>query len=94
MSEHHYYAATGLQWACASTEEGALRKVVSDLGSDYFKRMKAKHGGMRVLVVRVDLPITAHYKISQYLPVDVPMGPVKSGKITTLRGKFEPDPAE
>lgn len=107
---HHYYATNVYGWVTASTKEGALGKLVRYLGDSMWKEAKrSKRKGMRVSVVRVDLPEKAHYSIMGYLPhtitkedgvnetrkgEPVPMGRVEGVIVTAKSGKYVPAPTE
>ena len=81
MSEYHWYATTCFDWVCADTREAAIKKLARVSGS-------MVKGCLEALVCKVNLPIKAHYRIEEYLPVGVDREPAKRIKILDNRGKF------
>lgn len=80
---NHWYAATRFDWVVADTKENVIKKLAQISDTEMMK-----HGGVEALVCRVNLPITAHYKIDEYLPGGVDREPAKRIKILTKSGKF------
>lgn len=71
MSEHHYFAASALDWVTAPTRQEALVKLAKVQGSGYMMRARKQTGGIPAVIFRVDLPECAHYTISEYKPYKI-----------------------
>lgn len=101
MADHHYYASCLYGWATAPTKDAAIKGLARSVGSGV---IKSSNGGVRAIVVRVDLPEKAHYTINDYVPHTiikedgvnenrrgerVPMGESDTIVITTVTGKYK-----
>lgn len=61
MAKSHYFASTTSEWAVGETRKAAFEALI--------KRLRVRRGEeVRVLSCRVPLPISANYRIVNYLP--------------------------
>lgn len=81
-SDHHWYASTLYDWACAESKEAVIKKLARVSGS------MIGNDGIDALVCKVHLPITVHYQIREYLPHNVAREPATKVMILNTRGKF------
>ena len=83
---NHWYAATKFYWTVAATKEEVIKKLAAMAIAPGYPPINKD--GVEALVCRVNLPITAHYRIDEYLPSGVDREPAKRIKILTKSGKF------
>jgi hypothetical protein len=104
----HYYASSIWGWVVADSREEVIKRLAVTMGSSLIKRAKAAgYAGPAFGVCRVELPQTAHYTISNYMPAlitkedgineqrrgaVVPTSEVEYLRMTTVSGKTAPAP--
>lgn len=66
--QHHFFAGNRYNWCTALDWEEAVQKLASQTDNDLINGHKRMTGGMVCVVCRVELPESAHYSISNYVP--------------------------
>lgn len=66
--QHHFFAGNRYNWCTALDWEEAVQRLASQTDIDLIKSHARTTGGMVCVVCRVELPESAHYTISNYVP--------------------------
>lgn len=66
--QHHFFAGNRYNWCTAQDWEEAVQTLASQTDNDMIKSHARMTGGMVCVVCRVELPESAHYTISNYVP--------------------------